>query len=164
MPHYDGYGYIYTSDSSSEDDDNDNDDDDDGNYFIECGHCNAKVLQRNYGRHLENVHMCRYCKNYMPKNALEGHIQRKHMVTCYLCGIEKLTDEIEAHKETHFKNCIHCSNSIYESDMTAHIEQNHSFAAIIGMVQMHKITDKRFNELVAANRIYSKNGHLFIKS
>lgn len=160
MPHFTGFAvasYGNNSFSSGESDD------DDGNYFINCSHCDARVLQRNYNRHLANVHKCPHCDNFMPRDSLDGHIERKHTVNCEWCGVSKTIDEIVAHESSHYKQCQYCRLDIYEGVFDNHIRQTHPLAATIGMIQSLKITDNRFNELVAANRIYSKDGHLFIK-
>lgn len=133
---------------------------DDGNYFIECSHCDAQVLQRNYQRHLDKVHKCQYCTNYMPRESLDGHIQRKHIVACKDCPAMVLECNIHVHERTHFIDCNYCTKSIHEREINIHIRQSHAY----GMIQLQKISDARFNQLVAANRIFSSGGNIFIRN
>lgn len=148
MSYYDGYSQL---------------DEDDGNYYIGCIHCDAEVLSRNMNRHLEKVHKCWHCNNYMPNEAIDGHIQRKHIITCDYCSAEILENEMDQHEQTHFFACRYCPLDIHEDDMDNHVRLNHALVAIIGVIQLQRISDNRFNQLVAANQIYSKDGLLFIK-
>lgn len=153
MAHYNGYDYEdYNNDYNN----------DNGNNYIDCAHCNSQVLIRNYERHLENVHKCCYCNNYMPQYAIDSHIQRKHMVKCNYCPVEMIVDEIDEHEQTHYIKCKYCPLTIV-GDINKHIRQDHPLEATIGMIQLHKITSDRFNELVAENRIYTMAGQIFIK-
>lgn len=136
--------------------------DDNGNNFINCAHCNSQVLSQNYQRHLENIHKCWYCNNYMPQNVIANHIQRKHTVKCDYCPDEVPVDEIDQHVETHYTKCKYCPATIC-GDVNIHIRQSHPLEATIGMIQLHRITSDHFNELVNENRIYSIAGQIFIK-
>lgn len=116
------------------------DDDDEGNSYVNCTHCGDQVLHRNYQRHLEAVHKCRYCDNYMPKKSIKEHIERKHM-----------------------KKCSYCCEFVLETKMKNHCTENHPLQETIGMIQLNKISDERFNKLIRENRVYAKDGHLFIE-
>lgn len=137
-------------------------DDDNGNEFIDCDYCDAQVLSRNYDRHLENVHKCPYCKNYMPKSSISTHIQRKHTIKCEFCPAEVRIDEMKQHEETHYRKCKYCHLTIC-GDINLHIRQSHTLEATIGMVQLQRISSDRFNQLVNEKRIYCVAGQIFIK-
>lgn len=176
-------------DSSSDDSYYRNDDScsDNGDDFIECNYCDAQVKQKNMQRHLENLHQCPHCSNYMPKDSIAGHIERKHMVTCRYCGAEVLANQIgqhkarhfvacqyctaevainqiEQHEAGHFVPCKYCALDIYELNVDKHVYQEHPLEAIIGLIQLRKISDANFNNLVARNRVFAKDGHIFVRS
>lgn len=133
---------VMDDDSNHYDDDND-----DVRYVVDCEHCAAQVLESNYPRQLENVHKCQHCANYLPIESIQRHIQRVHM-----------------------KKCSYCQKKIFETKMQQHIlthtsnnNNDRPLLEAIGMIQLGKISDKSFNELINARRVYAKNGHLFIK-
>lgn len=106
--------------------------------FVDCKFCDEPVLSSRLDKHLENKHKCNYCCecDYMNTESLKAHIEEKHMVPCKYCNTKRFLDEIAQHELTH---------------------------SVVGMVQLGKLTDERFNQLVAENRIYSKEGCLYIK-
>lgn len=123
------------------DDDHDYDDDDEcRDPFVVCKYCNVRVLSSRLIKHLNNKHKCNHCHdhecNYMNVETLKAHIDEKHMVLCKHCDAKKLTDDIVQHELTH---------------------------SVVGMVQLQKLTDEHFNQLVAENRIYAKDGCLYVK-
>lgn len=142
---YDG-SYDDQSDSSPED----------------CQYCDATYKKRNRQRHLNNVHKCPHCPHYMPKTSIQTHITNKHMVGCSYCDQRVFTADLQQHELSHFVRCRHCDANILKQNITAHINDRHPFQATVGMIR--KITDTEFNQLVAANCVYAKDGHIFIKS
>lgn len=106
--------------------------------IVNCAYCDVPVESSRLDRHLNNMHKCVFCNegSYMTKTALEAHIKQEHMVACTHCGIKKLAEEIAQHELTH---------------------------SVVGVVQLGILTDERFNQLVAENRIYSKDGSLYVK-
>lgn len=106
--------------------------------FMDCKICEEPVLLSRMDKHLENRHKCVYCNDcsFMNMESLKVHIQEKHMVSCKHCNAKKLTDEIAQHELTH---------------------------SVVGMIQLQQLTDERFNQLVAENRIYAKEGCLYIR-
>lgn len=139
--------YSESSDEYDDDDDQSDEysDDDDGNYFIDCAHCDSQVLERNYNNHLERVHKCSFCPNYMPKASIPEHIERKHMT-----------------------KCPQCSSIVLDQLLSQHILQEHpnipnGRSGSIGTIQLDKISNEQFNQLANAKRIYAKDGQLFIK-
>lgn len=152
---------MYYSDSSSYG--NSDDYSDNGDSLVECKYCDTPVKERNYQRHIANVHRCPYCPNVMKKKLIQGHIERKHTVQCKHCSVKKVVNEIGAHEATHFTPCKYCPENILKQNMEKHVAENHSIDAIIGMIQLQKITVSRFKELVAQNRIdVNTNGFIFI--
>lgn len=122
--------------SLEESDNNDCDRDDDP--FVNCKVCNKPVSSSFLKEHLENQHKCNYCNDcdYMNTESLETHIKEAHMIKCKHCNVKKLTNEIAQHELSH---------------------------TIVSMIQMNKLTDERFNQLVAENRVYAIEGNLYIK-
>lgn len=114
------------------------DDDEDDDPFIDCEICNEPVLSSRMDKHLDNLHKCNHCDDctYMNMESLKAHIEEKHMVSCKYCNAKKYTDDIVQHELTH---------------------------SVVGMIQLQQLTNERFNQLVAENRIYAKEGCLYIK-
>lgn len=137
--------------------------------FVTCNVCGAQVLDCNFDRHLRRVHpnptvKCYYCPNYMPKKHLKAHIERKHTnKKCPHCSEIGSENEIKQHQFTHFTMCIYCRNTFLEKNLNAHVLEKHPLQATIGMIQLEKIGNDQFNRLVNEKRIYSKDGHLYIK-
>lgn len=106
--------------------------------IVDCMFCVETILASEMEKHLEKKHKCTYCteSDYMNVESLQIHVEEKHMVSCKLCSAKRFNDEIAQHELTH---------------------------SVIGIVQLGKLTDERFNQLVAENRIYSKDGCLFIR-
>ena len=106
--------------------------------FVDCKFCGEPVLSSRMEKHLDNKHKCSHCHdvNYMSSESLKEHIEAKHMVQCKYCDAKRFADEIAQHELTH---------------------------SVIGLIQLGKLTDERFNQLVADNRIYAKDGCLYIK-
>lgn len=145
-------GYCYGSDDYDDSDD-----------YMDCSLCDAQVKNRNYQSHLEKVHKCPHCTNYMPKESISGHIERKHTAQCRYCPMQVLDTDIEPHERSHFVKCKLCSSLILRSNLNQHTAESHPFRATIGMIRLEKLTDHEFNEMVRENRIYAKDGHIFIK-
>lgn len=125
-------------DPSEECDNFDYDCDKDDDLFVNCKVCNKPVSSSFLNEHLNNQHKCNYCNDYGYMNAesLEAHIGEKHMIACKHCDAKKLTSEIAQHELSH---------------------------PTVGMIQLNQLTDERFNQLVAENRIYAMEGSLFVK-
>lgn len=148
MSYYqDGVCYEENDDDDSEDDYDGTDDNmsEDDDYFVDCDYCSSEVRRSNYEKHLENVHKCRYCTNYMPKPSIKKHIQDKHIKKCPHCHVEMLETELNQHIATHNNR------------------NNRSHEGPVGMIQLGKLSDERFNSLVSANCVYAKDGQLYIK-
>lgn len=163
------YDEYYLSDGY---DDNDYDED---YYLVDCPHCPSQVKQSNYNSHIEKVHgekvalyRCDECGNKMSKRALQSHKERKHMETCQACGVKMLSSRMEQHVircqvQSH-KRCKYCtSNFRSQNALEKHVASDHPLQSTFGMICLDKITDAEFNKLVAENRIFSKDGHLFKK-
>lgn len=131
--------------------------------YIECSHCPAQVKRRNYQRHLDNLHKCNHCNHYMPQSSIEAHIERKHMRQCAYCPENLLEWDIERHESTHFVVCTFCNASILRSNLNKHTANDHPFRATVGMIRLDKFTTDQFNRMLNQNRIYCKDGHLFVK-
>lgn len=129
--------FSFGDSSPNYDDYNDYDYEDD-DPFIDCKFCEEPVLSSRMDKHLETKHKCYHCRecDYMTAESLKSHIEETHMVSCKYCTEKRFSDEIAQHELTH---------------------------SVIGLVQLGKLTDERFNQLVAENRIYSKDGCLYIK-
>lgn len=137
---------------------------DDGSNMIRCSYCPAYVMERNYEQHKTKVHRCKICGNCMPKDALDRHIENKHMKDCNICGKRLLTTLIIQHYNSHNRKCRYCNSSYLENEMNKHIRDSHPLHATIGMIRLEKITGSEFNQLVSQNRIYSDDyGNLFKK-
>lgn len=152
----------YSFSSYSSDYSNSGDDD----YQVQCKYCPEQagfIWNSNYEDHLERVHWCKECDNYMPKASLKRHITQKHTKKCQYCPGEYLDSQLNQHVRSHFKECTHCKQGILQQNMEKHIQDNHSTLAQIGMLRSGK-TDAEFNQLVALNRIFSKDGIIFIKN
>lgn len=156
---YDGYGYDTSQDESYYDDTSQDESYDDD--LEQCRYCPSQVKRSNYYGHIERVHTCDECGHSMPQKSLQGHKDRKHMETCNTCGVKMLTTPMKQHLLSHYMECKYCKKSVHEQNMKKHIQDNHPFHATVGMICLDKLTDAEFNKLVAANRIYSKDGHLF---
>lgn len=139
----------------------DDDEEEDSSSEEDCRHCDARYKIRNRQRHMENVHKCPYCTNYMPKESIQGHIERKHMDACSYCDQWFLPAQMHQHELTHFIRCQYCSQNILKQNLNAHVADRHPFHATIGMIR--KLNDDEFNRLVAQNKVYAKDGHIFIK-
>ena len=113
-------------------------DDDNYNPFVNCRVCNKLVSSSFLNEHLDNQHKCNYCNdsNYMNAESLKTHIKENHMIPCKHCNAKKLTIEIAEHEQSH---------------------------PAVGMIQLNRLTNERFNQLVAENRIYAIEGSVFIK-
>lgn len=144
----------YSSDASS-------DDYEDEDYLVDCPHCPNPVKRSNYDAHIEKVHTCDECGHQMPKKAIQGHKKRNHMEICQTCKVEMLATPMKEHVKIHYKQCKYCDLSVHQQTLEKHIQDNHPFHSTVGMICLEKLTDNEFNKLVAANRIYSKDGHLF---
>ncbi|XP_055307607.1 zinc finger protein 382-like [Sitodiplosis mosellana] len=153
--------YSYDYSTSSDDYNNDDYDESDEDFLVDCPHCPNPVKRSNYDAHMEKVHTCDECGNQMPKEALKGHKDRKHMEICLTCGKQMLATLMKQHIKTHNQQCKHCKLSFPQQTLEKHIQDKHPFHSTLGMICLDKITDAEFNKLVAANRIYSKDGHLF---
>lgn len=138
-------------------------DEDEGDYFVECQICDCHVKARNYDRHLNNVHKCKYCPNYMPKESLQSHIERKHIQRCRYCTVTLLEELMAQHESTHFVKCKYCVDKVLDQNLNEHVTKEHPFHATIGMLRMDKTNDQEFNRLIKENRIYAKDGHIFIQ-
>lgn len=136
------YGDYYDTYDYYDDDDDGDVASEDEDYFVDCKYCTSQVLESNYDKHLERVHKCRYCKNYMPKESIQRHIQEKHMRKCSHCHVVMLETKINQHISTH---------------------NNRSVEGPIGMIQLGKLNDAQFNKLIKENRVYAKDGQLFVK-
>lgn len=134
----------YHDSSSDYDDQSDDSTDDDGDIFVDCVHCASQVLERNYDNHLERVHKCSYCSNYMPKTSIPEHIKRKHMKNCCLCSVVLLEDLMAQHI------------------LRAHPSIPNETTGSIGMIELKKISTDKFNQLVKEQKVYAKDGQLFI--
>lgn len=150
--------YSYYTSSSEYDED-----EDDGNYLIDCRFGDCQVLMKNYNQHLEKVHKCKYCSNYMPKESIESHIERKHTVQCPHCSAELLEHLMPQHKASHFIKCEHCQCLLLKQNLNQHLAEIHPFRATIGMIRLDKFSNEEFNRLIDQKRIYAKDGHLFVK-
>lgn len=146
--------YYFVGGNSTSDAENSDDAED-------CRYCDAIYKIRNRQRHLDNVHRCPHCPNYMPRTSIPTHIENKHMVACSHCNLKLLPAQIRDHEATHFVRCKYCNANVLTQNVNAHIADRHPFHATIGMIR--KIDDAAFNRLVAGNRVYAKDGHLFIK-
>lgn len=129
-------------DDYSEDDCGDDDyicdrDDDDIDYAT-CKVCNKLIPSIYLDEHLNNRHKCNYCSDcdFMNAESIDAHVKEKHMVSCKHCNIKQLISELAQHELSH---------------------------PVVGMIQMNQLPDERFNQLVAANRIYAMDGKLYIK-
>lgn len=152
--------YIYSSYSSDSSNNSDED------FQVQCKYCPEQagfLWNSNYEDHLERVHWCKECDNYMPKESLKKHKRQKHIKKCQYCPNECLESELNQHVRTHFKECSFCKNLILQQNMEKHVQDNHSTLTTIGMLRAGK-TDAEFNQLVALNRIFSKDGLIFIKN
>lgn len=149
MAYYpDGLWHSHSDDDHGDeyDDDDDEDMSENSDYFVDCDYCSSKVLESNYKNHLEKVHKCTYCRNFMPKESIKRHIQEKHMEKCSYCNAVMLESKIDQHMLTHNNN-----------------NNNRPLDGAIGMIQLGKLNDERFNKLISENRVYAKDGQLFIK-
>lgn len=133
----------------------------DEDYLVDCPHCPNPVKRCNYETHIQRVHKCEECGNCMPKEALKGHKERNHMKICQTCGVQMLATPMKQHLKTHNKQCHHCKLTFPSHALKKHIQDNHPIHATLGMIRLDKVTDAEFNTLVAANRIFAKDGHLF---
>lgn len=138
-------------------------DDDSEDYLVDCDFCAAQVKRSNYDSHLDRVHKCTHCGNYMPKDSLNAHIQRKHTTKCSHCGVLVLDTEMKRHAATHFATCGHCNESILKCNLENHLANNHPLLATIGMIRLDKLSSAEFNKLIDEKRVYAKDGHLFRK-
>lgn len=131
-------------------------------HMVACSYCNLKLMPAQMRDH-EVTHFvrCQYCPNYMPKTSIPTHIENKHMVVCSHCDLKLMPAEKKDHEATHFVRCQYCNANVLTQNVNAHIADRHPFHATIGMIR--KIDDAAFNRLVAENRVYAKDGHLFIK-
>lgn len=145
-------GFAYHGNGSS---------DDDGSDYEDCRYCDATYKLRNRQRHMETVHKCPHCNNYMPKTSIPMHIENKHLVGCAHCNQRLLPDQMKQHVPTHFVRCQYCNENVLKPNVNTHIADRHPFHATIGMIR--KVNDAEFNRLVTENRIYAKDGHIFIK-
>lgn len=93
--------------SDSDDYSNYNDNDEDSSSFEDCQFCDATYKIRNRQRHMENVHKCPYCPNYMPKESIQAHIDRKHMKECLYCNKCLLPEQLQQHELTCFFSADH---------------------------------------------------------
>lgn len=136
-------------------------DDGDDSSLEDCRYCDATYKRRNRQRHLDNVHKCSHCPNYMPKSSIEAHIENKHMVGFSHCNQRMLRSNLQQHESTHFVRCQYCNENVLKQILNTHVANRHPFHATVGMIR--KISDSEFNRLVAENRVYAKDGHLFVK-
>lgn len=135
--------------------------DEDSDTPEECRYCDAIYKVRNRQRHMQTVHKCPHCNNYMPKTSIPAHIENKHLVECSYCNQRLLPAQMKLHEPTQFVRCQYCNENSLKQNLNAHIADRHPFHATIGMIR--KVDDAEFNRLVAENRVYAKDGHLFIK-
>lgn len=130
--------------------------------MVQCEHCPALVRESNYENHLQRVHKCDECGNFMPQKSLSGHKMRNHMEKCLICGTQMLKSLMPEHLRSHYRQCQYCNNSFRQADLEKHIQDSHSMHAVIGMIRLEKITGAEFNRLVAEKRIFSDDhGNLF---
>lgn len=134
---------------------------DDGSDAEDCRFCDTTYKIRNRQHHLEKVHKCPYCPNYMPKESIQRHIEGKHMIECSYCDQKLLPAQVQQHEATHFVRCQYCNENILKQNVNAHSASRHPFHATIGMIR--EMSDSEFNRLVAENRVYANDGHLFKK-
>lgn len=154
------YNYSSYSDDYS-DDHHCNEDSDDESSPEDCRFCEATYKRRNRQRHLDNVHKCPYCPNYMPRTSIQAHIDKKHMEGCSYCNQRVVEENLRQHESSHFIRCDKCGENVLQQNINEHMANRHPFHATIGMIC--KISDAEFNRLAAEKRIYAKDGHLFVK-
>lgn len=136
--------------------------DENGDAFEDCRFCSAKYKIRNRQRHHDHHHeRCDHCSNVIPKTSMDTHIERKHTSRCRYCNEKVLTTELYQHKAIHHEKCKFCKQTVLKRDMNAHIADHHSSDKILGMIRLDKTSDQEINRLIAANRIYAKDGCLF---
>lgn len=162
--HYESSSDDYDQSGDWDDEDDNDDYYDDGDMIVYCGYCNKQLLNRNYDRHVDNVHhKCDHCTNYMPKKAIQQHIQRKHTQKCPHCTAELVVNLLPQHEATHFTKCEDCKVSFLKENLSKHMAESHPFRTTIGMIRLDKISNEEFNKMINEKRIHAKDGFLFIQ-
>lgn len=143
-----------------------------------CKYCENYMKPSSMQAHIERAHAnivavkCQYCSKSMPQSSIQKHINEKHMQKrkCRYCtkmmahlDMKVLDRHVLQHESMHFVKCKHCGENVLESNLNSHIETKHKTHAIIGMIQLSKISDTKFNQMINEKRIYAKDGHLFMK-